>query len=46
LIFLRIQKKDFLVLLDHRVLLVEMAKTGNRAIEVILVDLASLVILV
>lgn len=46
MIFLRIQKKDFLVSLDHLVLLVATVKTEDRAIEVILVDLASLVSLV
>ena len=46
MIFPRIQKRGFLVLLDHLVLLVETVKTEDRAIEVILVDLASLVNLV
>jgi len=46
LIFLRIQKRDFLVSQVHLVLLGETVKTVNRAIEVILVDLARMVNLV
>jgi len=46
LIFLRIQKRDFLVSQVQLVLLGETVKTVNRAIEVILVDLARMVNLV
>jgi len=46
LIFLKIQKRDFLVLQVHLVLPDEMAKTVNKEIVVTLVDLARMVNLV